>query len=76
MISSANDNKGIPTSFVDLSRVYSANIERYSSKTLFYDIATDSIAKSLRALENCVPVVAGFFGSVPGGLIDGVVERG
>lgn len=42
----------------------------------FYKTAVATFAKKLLACEDRVPVVTGFFGNVPGSLIDGDVGRG
>jgi aspartate kinase len=42
----------------------------------FYKEATAAMTKKLLACENRVPVVTGFFGNVPGSLIDGDIGRG
>jgi aspartate kinase len=42
----------------------------------FYKLAVSRFVKKLAACENRVPVVTGFFGNVPGSLIDGDIGRG
>lgn len=42
----------------------------------FYEAAIAAFARKLSACENRVPVVTGFFGNVPGSLIDGDIGRG
>ena len=42
----------------------------------FYKTAVDAFHKKLSTCGNKVPVVTGFFGNVPGSLIDGDIGRG
>jgi aspartate kinase len=42
----------------------------------FYKVITSVITKKVLACEDRVPVVTGFFGNVPGGLLDGDIGRG
>ncbi len=42
----------------------------------FYRCAADTFAAKILACEDRVPVVTGFFGNVPGSLIDGEIGRG
>jgi aspartate kinase len=42
----------------------------------FYKHACDAICKKILACEDRVPVVTGFFGNVPGSLLDGDIGRG
>ena len=42
----------------------------------FYNTAADIFRKKIEACGDRVPVVTGFFGNVPGGLLDGDIGRG
>lgn len=42
----------------------------------FYKHASEAACKKVMACEDRVPVVTGFFGNVPGGLLDGDIGRG
>jgi aspartate kinase len=42
----------------------------------YYKLVTSVITKKVLACEDRVPVVTGFFGNVPGGLLDGDIGRG
>lgn len=69
-------DRGVDAEYVDLADVlhFDATIERLNAT--FYRDAAETIAKKILACENRVPVVTGFFGNVPGGLLDGDVGRG
>ena len=69
-------DRGVDAEYVDLADVlhFDASIERLDAT--FYRDAAEIIAKKILACENRVPVVTGFFGNVPGGLLDGDVGRG
>ncbi|KAM5342701.1 hypothetical protein ACJ41O_013667 [Fusarium nematophilum] len=42
----------------------------------FYSTAAEAFARKIAACEGRVPVITGFFGNVPGSLIDGDIGRG
>ncbi|KAK1774879.1 Aspartate/glutamate/uridylate kinase [Copromyces sp. CBS 386.78] len=69
-------DRGVDAEYVDLADAlhFDASIERLDAT--FYRDAAEIIAKKILACENRVPVVTGFFGNVPGGLLDGDVGRG
>jgi aspartate kinase len=66
---------GVAAEYVDLSDTFhydaSARLD-----LAFYEEASGVLAKKLAACESRVPVVTGFFGNVPGSLIDGDIGRG
>ncbi|KAF4959889.1 hypothetical protein FGADI_1392 [Fusarium gaditjirri] len=68
-------DKGVESEYVDLcdSFHYDAN-ERLDDK--FYRTASEAFTRKIAACESRVPVVTGFFGNVPGSLIDGDIGRG
>ncbi|EXM35778.1 aspartate kinase [Fusarium oxysporum f. sp. vasinfectum 25433] len=70
-----NINQGVESEYVDLcdSFHYDAN-ERLDGK--FYRTASEAFTRKIAACESRVPVVTGFFGNVPGSLIDGDIGRG
>ena len=71
----ANTIQGVDAEYVDL-----ANIVHYESPRRldpsYYKTAVEAFRKKLLSCEDRVPVVTGFFGNVPGGLLDGDIGRG
>lgn len=67
--------QGVDAEYVDLANI----IHHESPGRLdagYYKHATESLRKKILACEDRVPVVTGFFGNVPGGLLDGDIGRG
>ncbi|KAK4241105.1 Aspartate/glutamate/uridylate kinase [Achaetomium macrosporum] len=68
-------DRGVDAEYVDL-----ADILHHDSPgrldAAFYKHAADVICKKILACGDRVPVVTGFFGNVPGSLLDGDVGRG
>ncbi|RSL90553.1 hypothetical protein CEP52_014553 [Fusarium oligoseptatum] len=66
---------GVESEYVDLcdSFHYDAT-ERLDDD--FYRVASEAFVRKIVACEGRVPVVTGFFGNVPGSLIDGDIGRG
>jgi aspartate kinase len=65
----------VDSEYVDLSDIVPAK----TSKRLdfeFYRILADALRQRVENCESRVPVVTGYFGAVPGGLIDGEIGRG
>ncbi|KAL6871687.1 Aspartate/glutamate/uridylate kinase [Trichoderma longibrachiatum] len=67
---------GVEAEYVDLSDVLHSDTPSPSLDAGFYKLAVSRFVKKLAACENRVPVVTGFFGNVPGSLIDGDIGRG
>lgn len=68
-------DRGIDAEYVDLADIlHNGSPGRLDSA--FYRHATNLIAKKILACEDRVPVVTGFFGNVPGSLLDGDIGRG
>ncbi|KJK77943.1 putative aspartokinase [Metarhizium anisopliae BRIP 53293] len=74
-INSRAKDRGVDAEYVDLCDIlhYDASAPVDSS---FYKAATAAFARKLDACGTRVPVVTGFFGNVPGSLIDGDIGRG
>ncbi|KND93874.1 putative aspartokinase [Tolypocladium ophioglossoides CBS 100239] len=66
---------GIDAEYVDLCDAlhYDASAQLDAN---FYKAAITAFTRKLSACENRVPVVTGFFGNVPGSLLDGDIGRG
>ncbi|KAL7931213.1 Aspartate/glutamate/uridylate kinase [Trichoderma chlorosporum] len=69
-------DSGVAAEYVDLSDVLHSDTPPPSLDAGFYKLAVSRFLKKLTACENRVPVVTGFFGNVPGTLIDGDIGRG
>jgi aspartate kinase len=67
--------QGVEAEYIDLSDVlrYDASAQLDAG---FYKTAISAFSRKLAACEHRVPVVTGFFGNVPGSLIDGDIGRG
>ena len=66
---------GVEAEFVDLSDALHYDAASRLDTT-FYQTASSIFAKKIAACEGRVPVVTGFFGNIPGSLIDGDIGRG
>jgi aspartate kinase len=67
-------NKGVDAEFVDLADAVHWEGERLDAD--FYKSAVAAIRKKISSCGDRVPVVTGFFGNVPGSLLDGDIGRG
>ncbi|KAG7136586.1 Aspartate kinase FUB3 like protein [Verticillium longisporum] len=68
-------DQGVASEYVDLSDVFHYDATARLGVS-FYQEATALLNKKILACEDRVPVVTGFFGNVPGSLIDGDIGRG
>ncbi|EGX92525.1 aspartokinase [Cordyceps militaris CM01] len=68
-------NGGVDAEYVDLSDVLHCEAADPLDAN-FYKTAVDAFHKKLSTCGTKVPVVTGFFGNVPGSLIDGDIGRG
>jgi len=68
-------DRGVDAEYVDLADVLHHD-SAGSLDAALYREAASVIAKKILACEDRVPVVTGFFGNVPGSLLDGDVGRG
>ncbi|UKZ83603.1 hypothetical protein TrVFT333_011412 [Trichoderma virens FT-333] len=69
-------DSGVEAEYVDLSDVLHSDTPSPSLDAGFYKLAVSRFLKKLTACGHRVPVVTGFFGNVPGSLIDGDIGRG
>ncbi|KAK3327934.1 Aspartate/glutamate/uridylate kinase [Cercophora scortea] len=68
-------DRGVDAEYVDLADIlHTDHAGRLDAA--FYREAGNIIAKKIIACEDRVPVVTGFFGNVPGSLLDGDIGRG
>ncbi|TDZ22461.1 Aspartate kinase FUB3 [Colletotrichum orbiculare MAFF 240422] len=66
---------GVAAEYVDLSDAFHYDATARLDHS-FYQEAAAVLRKKITACEDRVPVVTGFFGNVPGSLIDGDIGRG
>ncbi|KAI8255760.1 Aspartate kinase FUB3 [Colletotrichum sp. SAR11_239] len=66
---------GVAAEYVDLSDAFHYDASSRLDQS-FYQEAATVLRKKISACEDRVPVVTGFFGNVPGSLIDGDIGRG
>ncbi|KAK5993190.1 Aspartate kinase FUB3 [Cladobotryum mycophilum] len=67
---------GVEAEYIDLSDALHYDISNTQLDAAFYKMAATTFANKIAACEGRVPVVTGFFGNVPGSLIDGDIGRG
>lgn len=67
---------GVPTKYVDLSHVistsYTPSPQSHGLDKEFYSYLVSQIRKEIDACEGCVPIITGYFGVVPGGLLENI----
>ncbi|KAH6626849.1 Aspartate/glutamate/uridylate kinase [Chaetomium sp. MPI-SDFR-AT-0129] len=68
-------DRGVDAEHIDLASVLSCDSPGRLDSTFYKRIST-AICKKIMACGDRVPVVTGFFGNVPGGLMDGDIGRG
>jgi aspartate kinase len=69
------NDRGTPAQFVDVSNVVQHNAPAKGLGEHFYNDLADVLGKEVEACGDKVPVVTGFFGHVPGGILS-TVGRG
>ncbi|RYP75274.1 hypothetical protein DL771_002494 [Monosporascus sp. 5C6A] len=68
-------DRQVDAEYIDLSQAMYLSILDYPQQKYFRR-AADILAQHISTCNAQVPVVTGFFGSVPGGLLDGGIARG
>ncbi|KAH8653261.1 aspartate kinase-like protein [Tricladium varicosporioides] len=68
-------DRGIASEYVDLSDSITSKTTCRTSPNL-YDEVISTVQTKLSAWKDRVPVITGYFGTIPGGLVDGEVGRG
>lgn len=63
------EDRGINSEYVDLSEIIEFKVGEGLDQT-FYDKLAAVLGQRIEECENRVPVVTGYFGTVPGGLLD------
>ncbi len=67
-------DRGVKAEFVDLSDVIHFKTSGINQE--FYNNLAESLKQKVLACGDAVPVLTGYFGSAPGGLMDGEIGRG
>lgn len=65
---------GVPSEYVDLSEIITFGVSQ-SLDQAFYDALAQALGRRLQGLEGKVPVITGYFGAIPAGLL-ATVGRG
>jgi aspartate kinase len=68
-------DRGVDTEYVDLSDVIHFKLSKGLDLVFYREMAT-TLREKVIACEDRVPVITGYFGTVPGGLVDGEIGRG
>lgn len=63
-------DRGVDSQYVDLSEVIDFSVGSQGLDQEFYDHLAAVLGRKIEACESRVPVVTGYFGAVPGGLLD------
>ncbi|RKF55233.1 Aspartate kinase FUB3 [Erysiphe neolycopersici] len=69
------EDRGVQAEYVDLGAIFYSKSSRSSDQD-FYRHMSKIIRERILLCGNRVPVITGFFGIVPGGLMDGDIGRG
>ncbi|GAB1200549.1 hypothetical protein APSETT444_009922 [Aspergillus pseudonomiae] len=63
-------DRGVDSEYVDLAEIVDFTISSQGLDQEFYNNLASTLGKKIQACEGRVPVVTGFFGTIPGGLLD------
>jgi aspartate kinase len=66
------EDRGVPAQYVDLSDIIKCNGNGKGISENFYKDLAEALAKEVEACGDKVPVITGYFGSVPGGILSGI----
>ncbi|KAH8598006.1 Aspartate/glutamate/uridylate kinase [Bisporella sp. PMI_857] len=69
------EDRGVASEFVDLSKIVHFKAIKSLNQEFYKELAI-ALKEKIQACEHRVPVITGYFGPVPGGLIDGEIGRG
>ncbi|KAI4284327.1 MAG: hypothetical protein L6R38_001482 [Xanthoria sp. 2 TBL-2021] len=62
------EDRGIPSRYVDLSEIVQFPVPKYLSQKFYQDLSA-VFGQHLSSCKGQVPVITGFFGRIPGGLV-------
>lgn len=63
-------DRGVDSQYFDLSEVIDFHISSQGLDQGFYDTLASALGRRIHASEGKVPVITGYFGTIPGGLLD------
>lgn len=63
-------DRGVDSQYVDLSDIIDFSVGSQGLDQEFYDHLAAALGRKIKACDSGVPVVTGYFGPVPGGLLD------
>ncbi|KAF7592596.1 Aspartokinase [Aspergillus hancockii] len=63
-------DRGVDSEYVDLAEVIDFPISNQGLDQEFYNNLANVLGRKIQACEGKVPVITGFFGTIPGGLLD------
>lgn len=66
------EDRGVPAQYVDLSDVVKWNTPAKGLNETFYRNLAEALAKEAAACGDKVPVITGYFGNVPGGILSSI----
>lgn len=66
------EDRGTPAQYVDLSDVIKGQAQGKGLKETFYKELADALSAEVAACGDKVPVITGYFGSVPGGILNSI----
>ena len=69
------EDRGVPAKYVDLSDVVRSTVPAKGLGETFYKDLADALGKEVEACGDKVPVITGYFGNVPGGILS-TIGRG
>ncbi|CAG8736171.1 2108_t:CDS:2, partial [Dentiscutata erythropus] len=72
IVTSVLRDRGISTELINLDHVIEQEFDMNCLDQKFYDYLAQRIAEAVKKCGNRVPVVTGFFGTVPGGLLTNI----
>lgn len=66
-------DRGVKSAFVNLEKIVQQHFDAKNLDQRFYDYLSQRLAEVINSLDaNCVPVVTGFLGPVPGSLVSSI----
>lgn len=64
------EDRGVPAEYVDLADIVDFATGGYGPDQRFYDSLANALGERVGACKGKVPVITGYFGTIPGGLLD------
>lgn len=64
------EDRGVSAEYVDLAEIVDFAIGGYGPDQKFYDKMANALGDRIGACKGKVPIITGYFGTIPGGLLD------